>query len=1095
MEKFPESSQTNSDYENIQEKEKQKTQPLSVEFFNTTEEGKELKEKILAGLPALKKYNSLDLEQFKITEYLSYAKAKYFLGEDYNLEIQKAYDLAYSPEVERQKYDTMKTNFWERLLTMYTEMELPPDSRIEKMLEYARSPYGEDELQINRIAGISSSSKRDGMIRRIATLYFKNGDYEKAARLYDEIQSNDSKVIFLCDFSETTDYSEQKDKILQRAKELLLMDHDSNHYGPMMATKKLVSTFIDNGNYNEFELLFRLKEDQEILHTLVELANKENTPDKYKEIFLHKALLLADKITDSSPDKNNNYGRIASVYANLGQKEKTNEILEHCIKNVTFQPSTFYEEFSPKSLVNNYETRQIIGEFILKQDLFSDVHKTLFGRETARVLATMGAYENGIKIITDPKISTQGLIGEEWAQFTEGINDNLVARKQEKNRVNQTEPIINAKALSTPNRAFIAGWVFGKSNEINLDECPPHIKLAYEMGESFFSTSPSARFDIGASNDLLSINTFLRTIEYHKLKNLPEAFDKMLGVFPEEGDAMVYEYIATNPEAARRLIKVLISIDADKGTRYAHDLMVRKSTPDRIFSYFAHTFIKNGKYTEKLKKYIGNQNNLPSIRRLASQYPNQFNTTIDILAGLNVEEIETEKALWDALNDLHTLSPKIYEKYRTLNQIQRKEFVTQLNEFDYSSFFKNKPVFNSENTSHNNNLGDDIKTDLLYRAYAPINMSYTQVQALLPQVKDRTKDLDGYNFNEEYLITLQSPGYVLRHGEQIDNVTLGELRTLFNPEFSATTNLRNESALKLARATTDFTSEETAALFSVLKNTPQYKIAQLKFFPKNMPTFHELTSLKELLGVFTEDTLGKELVDAIVSEDKISKKFLQLVESPVRRNNLLKALGYHIDNEFTKDIPTVDLMSRLFSQKVLSKYQVLINKELRKFIESSAQETNAKKATAYISKNQGSFFAKASAGICTSGDIVLWDMPHHFHINTVDENQIVRGNTMGYIETINNEQSLVLRGFNPTTQFSEEITAESFVEEMIRVARDFKEKNQLAHIYLIIGNTRDSNRVQIQNYIQSKYATSLEKVPHKMKVAGSGEIDTVFLLE
>ena len=260
--------------------------------------------------------------------------------------------------------------------------------------------------------------------------------------------------------------------------------------------------------------------------------------------------------------------------------------------------------------------------------------------------------------------------------------------------------------------------------------------------------------------------------------------------------------------------------------------------------------------------------------------------------------------------------------------------------------------------------------------------------------------------------------------------------------------------------------------------------------------FEILSSLKDVFGVLAEDNFGTKMLEKIKKEGKISKRVEQLLESSERRKNLLKALGHQEDNEFTKDIPTIDLVSRLFVEKCLSKYNILINKELRKFILSDEESGSNKKASAYISKNQGSFFAKSTAGLCTSQDVALWDMENHFHINTVDEHQVVKGNTMAYIENVAGEKSLVLRGFNPSDSYLKDITAESFVEEMLRIARDFKEKNNLAHIYIVTEGTWSSNRDQVRKYLQKKYsAEKLQAIPHTMKVSGSSLVDTILLVE
>ncbi len=125
-------------------------------------------------------------------------------------------------------------------------------------------------------------------------------------------------------------------------------------------------------------------------------------------------------------------------------------------------------------------------------------------------------------------------------------------------------------------------------------------------------------------------------------------------------------------------------------------------------------------------------------------------------------------------------------------------------------------------------------------------------------------------------------------------------------------------------------------------------------------------------------------------------------------------------------------------------------------------------------------------------------MPNHFHINIVDEEEnTVRGIALCFIENINNKKSLVLRGFNPSLTYLKKISAESFVENILNVARKFKTDNNLEHIYLVnegIGNAL-SNREQIKAYFNKKYLPKLVSVEHTMNVSGNSVAKNVLLLE
>jgi hypothetical protein len=73
-------------------------------------------------------------------------------------------------------------------------------------------------------------------------------------------------------------------------------------------------------------------------------------------------------------------------------------------------------------------------------------------------------------------------------------------------------------------------------------------------------------------------------------------------------------------------------------------------------------------------------------------------------------------------------------------------------------------------------------------------------------------------------------------------------------------------------------------------------------------------------------------------------------------------------------------------------------------------------------------------------------------MNVVGDREKVVANIQAYIiDDPENEgsKSLLLRGFNPTQKFlNSGISPDSFVESVFEVAKEFKEKNNLDHIYI-----------------------------------------------
>lgn len=117
-------------------------------------------------------------------------------------------------------------------------------------------------------------------------------------------------------------------------------------------------------------------------------------------------------------------------------------------------------------------------------------------------------------------------------------------------------------------------------------------------------------------------------------------------------------------------------------------------------------------------------------------------------------------------------------------------------------------------------------------------------------------------------------------------------------------------------------------------------------------------------------------------------------------------LGYDKEDE-SKPTDYVDV----FYNQILAQAKdmaSIVRREYRKV--QSIRTDKANEVTAVISKNMGSYFAKAGAEICTSHNMRMWREERHIHLNMVYKNQII-GNVMLYFEE--GRDYMVARGFNP----------------------------------------------------------------------------------
>ena len=121
-------------------------------------------------------------------------------------------------------------------------------------------------------------------------------------------------------------------------------------------------------------------------------------------------------------------------------------------------------------------------------------------------------------------------------------------------------------------------------------------------------------------------------------------------------------------------------------------------------------------------------------------------------------------------------------------------------------------------------------------------------------------------------------------------------------------------------------------------------------------------------------------------------------------------------------------------------------------------------------------------------------MESHFHINVVEGDDSVRANIQAYIIEDKSKKSLLLRGFNPNTDFLDKIDSESFSEKVIEIGKQFARDNNLNAVYITEQGSWHSlsNRERVGNYLQKKYHGKKNEVPYSFKVASGNTISHIY---
>ena len=231
---------------------------------------------------------------------------------------------------------------------------------------------------------------------------------------------------------------------------------------------------------------------------------------------------------------------------------------------------------------------------------------------------------------------------------------------------------------------------------------------------------------------------------------------------------------------------------------------------------------------------------------------------------------------------------------------------------------------------------------------------------------------------------------------------------------------------------------------------------------------------------------------------------LKILSSGDRQETLKKKLAKDGEEINWKTVATREEASKALSVFIQTKVLKLIREEIarmsNKFVESEdegeAQSESKKKLKAYISKNVGSFFAKASAGICTSGDVSLFERKDHFHINIVENEQTVQGNIQAYvINDPSSGKSLVLRGFNPNSAFLDKIDAGAFCEAVLKIAKQFQKDNGLTHVYItehLSGWHALSNREAVAQYLRKRYVKEKKEKRFTLQISSSTNVGHIY---
>ncbi len=579
--------------------------------------------------------------------------------------------------------------------------------------------------------------------------------------------------------------------------------------------------------------------------------------------------------------------------------------------------------------------------------------------------------------------------------------------------------------------------------------------------------------------------------------------------------------VRTPHEKKDSLLKVHAADTTDEHMRYrivdtmiAHKIpgaeamaeIKKADTPDRMTRHFFSKLVKQEILHQHTLEYLTEDNeHLPHLRRLLSEFQNEFNTVLETIANqfshrrpsrfqamneLTQDEV-LAKALkpqdWDGvmtvLRHLGIFTPGIYAEAKAgkfdikiMNGIEEKVRVLK------KQLFSNKPF--------QNEVSPELQAEVIYAAYRPANMQLSTVQRLCSQLRDCSEHLSGFVIPENgYALDLRSQKQMkLKEGSPSPQ-SLGlasELwKSLYPSSYDDLDRVRSTAKtlcnMGRLRSLDDASLEAIVVAFGFTDmQFPLRCLSEVTLAKTQNDLFKALANLQEALGVWCADNLESVIASFFTEHhDKISKTVTGLA-TDLRSPKLQKAFEQQCQAALDTSLQDIPLTAKTIATVILKKLKSLkqAQKNLREDLthfetdDGAAAVSTVPRLRAVIAKNIPSFFGKASAGICTDSNMDLFYREDHFNINIIDEEkQICVGNVQAYIMEHKEKKHLLLRGFNPSTSLLKEIDAGSFCDAVIAIGEQFSRDNKLAGVILSEqgGFLALSNREEATTYLTKKY--------------------------
>jgi len=596
--------------------------------------------------------------------------------------------------------------------------------------------------------------------------------------------------------------------------------------------------------------------------------------------------------------------------------------------------------------------------------------------------------------------------------------------------------------------------------------------------------------------------------------------------FSQEGiDFRRFRSLVNNQEIISLLKDAELSIAQWQGLRGQLGLRL-----DNL-SYVSNEAIKT------VAEALDDEQKMNFYRHLLNEKPRCFITAVNAIAQnpeIDIGKKETQQVIMSAIADLGNITPIVLKRYVAEEEPgKRIEFAEKVKEFK-QRILRNLPI--------KGYFEGEADEDLLLAEFITLSFPGTTlygVRERLPELKDRCSDLDSFFIAEagyEAMSTSRAKIALLKKNKTLDYELLEDLKNMFPRLLTEETRER-------------FRQEMGKSLHMVLKRAGALTFAEIKEkLPSVLSILYEdeavidfrktnfdfsqhenvsvfLSRARELLGIYFKDNFRIRLTE-VLENDGVLKERLARLLSPKRLNQISRNLGAvtgedkdrleslvetlkeksGTEDEITAGelsaLVTFLLEHRILSPKKGGGLRRLIKREFNKFEFKTAEGLEAEgeeiSFMGFVSKNAASFFAKDTAGICTAGDMALFNRPDHFHVNLVGPEGVVVGNIQGYVFTIEEgRRALLFRGFNPSVSFVNPSNVDSVCEGMVSIVRQFAQENGIEDVFIAeqLGSWHAlTNRVGegVYDWFKKRHLKAENEIDRKFPITRSQTISKMY---